>query len=73
MACGTGAVASALISAWREEWDESVSVRVQSGEDLGVHFTGRAPAFDRATLEGDVSVVFLGEAALSDVIMGKQT
>jgi diaminopimelate epimerase len=71
LACGTGAVASALISAWREGWDESVSVRVASGEDLGVHFRGSAPAFDRAMLEGDVSVVFLGEAALTDAIMGK--
>ncbi len=72
LACGTGAVASALVSAWREGWEESVSVRVRSGEDLGVHFRGTAPEFDRAMLEGDVSVVFLGEAALSDAIMGKQ-
>ncbi len=72
LACGTGAVASALVSAWREGWDESVSVRVQSGEDLGVHFRGEAPEYERAMLEGDVAVVFLGEASLSDALIGKQ-
>lgn len=72
LACGTGAVASALVSAWREGWDDAVSVRVKSGEDLGVHFSGAAPDFDRAMLEGDVSVVFLGEAALPDSMIGKQ-
>jgi diaminopimelate epimerase len=73
LACGTGAVASALVSAWREGWDETVSVRVRSGEDLGVHFHGPAPEYERAMLEGDVSVVFLGEAALSDSMIGKQS
>ena len=72
LACGTGAVATALVSAWREGWDGSVSVRVRSGEDLGVSFRGSAPEFDNAKLEGDVSVVFLGEAVLSDKIMEKQ-
>jgi len=72
LACGTGAVATALVSAWREGWEGPVSVRVRSGEDLGISFRGPAPDFERATLEGDVSVVFLGEAALADAIMGKQ-
>jgi len=72
LACGTGAVASALVSAWREEWKDPVTVRVRSGEDLGIRFAGTAPEFDGATLEGDVAVVFLGEANLPDSMMEKQ-
>jgi diaminopimelate epimerase len=43
LACGTGAVASALIAAWREGWPSPVAVHVRSGEELEISFLGPAP------------------------------
>jgi diaminopimelate epimerase len=61
LACGTGATAAALVSAWREGWDSPVSVSVRSGEVLNIHFEGTGPRFDAAMLEGAVSVAYRGE------------
>lgn len=61
LACGTGATAAALVSAWREGWPSPVAVSVRSGEVLKVHFSGKGPRFDAAMLEGEVSAVYRGE------------
>jgi diaminopimelate epimerase len=61
LACGTGAVASALIAAWRENWPSPVAVQVRSGEELEISFLGSAPRYDAAFLEGAVAVTFRGE------------
>jgi diaminopimelate epimerase len=61
LACGTGATAAALVSAWRESWESPVSVSVRSGETLTIHFEGTGPHFDTARLEGAVSVAYRGE------------
>jgi diaminopimelate epimerase len=60
LACGTGSTASALVAASLEGWASPVSVAVQSGEELTIHFRGRAPQYDGASLEGTVSVSFRG-------------
>ncbi len=73
LACGTGAIASALLSAWREGWESPVKVRVRSGEGLDVHFRGAAPEYERAMLEGPVAVAFRGEASVPDGTIGKRT
>ncbi len=64
LACGTGAVASALIAAWKEGWPSPVAVAVRSGEELVVSFLGNAPSYDAAFLEGAVAVTFRGEVEL---------
>ncbi len=64
LACGTGAVASALIAAWREGWSSPVAVQVRSGEELEISFLGSAPSYDAAFLEGAVAVTFRGEVEL---------
>jgi diaminopimelate epimerase len=61
LACGTGATAAALVSAWREGWASPVSVSVRSGETLTIHFEGAGPRFEAARLEGAVSVAYRGE------------
>ncbi len=61
LACGTGAVASALVTAHLRSWKEMVEVRVRSGEVLRVEFEGRGPRFERCFLEGGVREVFTGE------------
>jgi len=60
LACGTGSVASALVSAARFGLRSPVSVRVRSGEELLVHFTGTASAWHDITLEGSAHILFQG-------------
>ncbi len=66
LACGTGAVASALVAAWREGWGSPVAVAVRSGEELEVQFSGKAPRYEGARLEGAVAVTYRGEIDLPD-------
>jgi diaminopimelate epimerase len=66
LACGTGAVAAALVAAWRGGWPSPVEARVRSGEVLAVHFAGGGPRFEGASLEGAVAVVYRGELDLGD-------
>ena len=60
LACGTGAVASALISAWKGLVDEPVDVLVKSGETLKIYFTKTEEGFERVYLEGGARVVYEG-------------
>ncbi len=60
LACGTGAVASALVSAWKNLVDAPVDVLVQSGETLKVHFDKTARGFERVYLEGATTLVCEG-------------
>ena len=60
LACGTGAIASALLAAVRGEAESPVEVRVQSGEILTIHFKkakGSVP-FEDVCLEGGALVVY---------------
>lgn len=60
LACGTGAVASALLAAVRGEAESPVEVLVRSGETLTVYFKkadGEA-AFEDVCLEGNALVVY---------------
>jgi diaminopimelate epimerase len=59
-ACGTGAVAAALVAAALWDWKSPVRVRVRSGEELQVYFAGSGPRFTRTELEGPVAVTFQG-------------
>lgn len=60
LACGTGAVASALISSWRDRTDSPVDVWVKSGEILRIYFEKTKKGFDNVCLEGKTRVVYQG-------------
>lgn len=60
LACGTGAVASALISSWKGLADSPVDVRVKSGEILKIHFRKTDSGFKDIYLEGKAKVVYEG-------------
>ena len=61
LACGTGAVASALIAAKKGFVDSPVEVQTSGGEILKIYFQAKGDGFDRVFLEGDARVVYEGE------------
>jgi len=66
LACGTGAVASALIAAAKGLVDSPVGVETTGGEVLNIHFQQKGDGFERVFLEGDTRLVYegnLGEEA----------
>jgi diaminopimelate epimerase len=60
LACGTGAVASALISSWKGRVESPVDVGVRSGETLKIYFEKTENGFEKVYLEGGTSVVYQG-------------
>ncbi len=60
MACGTGSVASALISGLRHALASPVSVSTRGGELLRVYFTIEDSSFRDVYLEGDTTWVYEG-------------
>jgi len=60
LACGTGAVASALIAARKGYVESPVDVRVKSGELLRIHFERTEDGFTKVYLEGKTKVVYQG-------------
>ncbi len=67
LACGTGAVAAALITAQRQQLTSPVRVHPRSGETLQVYFTRQQEGFDAVFLEGEALVVFQGEVWLDEL------
>ena len=61
LACGTGAVASALIAARLGQVVSPVTVHTRGGEALTIYFTPQGEAFSEVFLEGDALVVYQGE------------
>jgi diaminopimelate epimerase len=61
LACGTGAVASALIAARLGQVVSPVTVHTRGGEALTVYFTPQGEAFTQVFLEGDALVTYQGE------------
>jgi diaminopimelate epimerase len=61
LACGTGAVASALIAARIGLVDSPVEVQTSGGEILKIYFQTEGEGFGRVFLEGDTRVVYEGE------------
>ena len=60
LACGTGAVAGALVAAETLGMASPVRVRTRSGEELIVHFRRRDGRFGEIAQEGGARVVFTG-------------
>jgi diaminopimelate epimerase len=61
LACGTGAVASAIISAEAEKMDSPVTVQTESGEEVKVYFKMVDGNFKDVYLEGKAQLVYEGE------------
>jgi diaminopimelate epimerase len=61
LACGTGTIASALVSAALGLVSSPVHVRVRSDEILTVSFTGTGPDYQKVFFEGEVRLVYQGE------------
>ncbi|MDD5491790.1 MAG: diaminopimelate epimerase [bacterium] len=61
LACGTGSVASALVSAFAKDVISPVKVHTRGGEVLTVYFTSSAKKFYDVYMEGQVKFVFEGE------------
>jgi diaminopimelate epimerase len=64
LACGTGAVASAIISAESEKMPSPVTVETRGGEKLKVYFEMEGSAFKEVYLEGKAELVFEGEISV---------
>lgn len=60
LACGTGAVASALVAGSQGWLKPPITVRVSSGETLKVHFSADDGGFREVLLEGAASHVYQG-------------
>lgn len=60
LACGTGAVASALVSSLKGLVESPVTVKVRSGESLKIHFHKAHNSFTDIYLEGKAKVIYEG-------------
>lgn len=61
LACGTGAIASALITTALGKTAPPVSLMTRGGIRLGVDFAHSGRTFKNITLEGDARIVYKGE------------
>ena len=61
LACGTGAVASALIGASKGLTSSPISLHPRGGEVLTVYFERKGSGFTNVFLEGDARVVYEGQ------------
>ncbi len=61
LACGTGSVASALLSAMKFEMMSPLNVKVQSGEMLEISFAQSGNDFSDVRLKGSARATFKGE------------
>jgi diaminopimelate epimerase len=58
LACGTGAIASALVASARGMVTTPVKVKTRGGEDLRIYFEKEKDLFSRVWLEGGTSIVY---------------
>jgi diaminopimelate epimerase len=58
LACGTGAIASALVSSARGLVKSPVKVKTRGGEELTVHFQMDGNSFRKVYLEGNTSIIY---------------
>jgi len=66
LACGTGSIASALVSACKLNWNSPIHLVTRSGETLTIHFDKNDHTFNNVYLEGDARIIYtaqLGEDA----------
>jgi diaminopimelate epimerase len=61
LACGTGAIAGAIISASRFKMNSPVDVKTRSGEYLTIYFSAKDGQFDDIYMEGGARIIYSGE------------
>ncbi len=61
LACGTGSIAGALISARKFNWASPVNLQTRSGEYLTIYFRRCEEDFNDIYLEGDARIIYIGE------------
>jgi len=61
LACGTGAIASALISASQFGMRSPLDVKTRSGVHLTIHFDHAAGRYSEIHMEGDARIIYTGE------------
>jgi len=61
LACGTGAIASALVASARGMVASPVRVKTKGGEELKIHFGKEGDRFKEIWLEGGTSIVYQAE------------
>jgi len=61
LACGTGCVASALVTAACRDWPSPIPVTTRSGGVLTIHFEREGDRFREVYMEGDARIVYTGE------------
>jgi len=61
LACGTGCVAAALVTALQRRWSAPIPVVTRSGGILTIYFQKEGDRFRDVYLEGDARIVYTGE------------
>ena len=61
LACGTGSIAAALVTALKKGWNAPVHVLTRSGITLTIHFSENMGRFHGVYLEGDARIIYKGE------------
>jgi diaminopimelate epimerase len=61
LACGTGAIASAIISAARCKMSSPIDVKTRSGAYLTIHFDAENGQYSQIYMEGDARIIYIGE------------
>jgi len=61
LACGTGAIASALVASCKTDGTSPVSLQTRSGESLTIYFRASNHRFTDVYLEGDARLIYTGE------------
>ena len=61
LACGTGSIAAALVTAHKTGWQSPIHVYTRSGIVLAVHFSSEDGRYKRIFLEGDARVIYEGK------------
>ncbi len=61
LACGTGAIASAIISASQLNMTSPIDVKTRSGAMLTIYFDTEEDHFSNIFMEGDARIIYVGE------------
>jgi len=61
LACGTGAIACALVGSVRGMVSPPVKVKTRGGEELTIYFKKKNASFEEVWLEGNTTIVYRGE------------
>jgi diaminopimelate epimerase len=71
LACGTGAIASALVASARGMVKSPVKVQTRGGETLTIYFEKAAGHYKDVWLEGNTSIVYKGELHEEALLSGR--